>query len=1782
MDDVFVFVCVLDGHRRLSGSLSADRQAVLLLLQPATTPQCKQFWRGHTYHRGQGAIKKEKRSVEKGVTQLGGEVLVRKSGRAGAVERHPFPVDRLIFSRGAPETVMKSVVLLALLGAALALRGGSQHLRSIDNLQKDVQESAFRSGREYRYRFDGQLSAGLPLPTAQHGMTRVQALVSLQMTSDKTFLMQLNRVQFANSQDKREPRTLQPIESFEKISMEKEHQDLLSLPVEFQYRHGMISEIRFSDDDQTWSENIKRAVVNMLQVNILKKSQVHGDSEESDEARSFVSVERTLEGECEVFYTQEQRRESEQQWTKSINFDKCTQRPEVRRTFAPICEDCDSTLNKDKMSSSVFTYNLTGTPDNFLIHQVELKSQHLFAPISEKQQLLGAFVSNKLELVYAGKKETEIPAVRGERTQHLVYDNKWELAEEKFAQTGEEKHLRQLPKWENKVEMVEKMFVQMGKQVEEGVSLETAHFVSRIVKVLRFCNEEEVSKVHRQLTQSSQFSEKTAEHLRGIFYNCLALAGTRVTIHQLGEKIQEQKYISPVKAAQTLKSLVDMRSPSVEIAEEILRICESDASASSPVLRQSCWLTYGSVVNGFCVPQEHIRFAERDTKKMCPRDFKLKVVRQLIENFKSASTNYEKTLALKSIANAGLDVSVVELEKIIYDQTEEKTIRVQAIEALRLLNVVMPRKIQQLLMPIYKSRQQPVQVRMSALNQILRSKPEIAVLSQVADQIKQERSQQVRSFTISMLQSFADNQSPCQKTFSALVERILAAVPEQQLRLADSRYGSWSAYSQKYQTGLDFNWGAIFTNESVLPNDIMASIDGMFAGEWNEYIAQIGLTQQNVDKIIRQVIAKVQETGFEEIVVRGKRSTSFRPTEILNNLLEKLRISRRSHNAEEPQAMLYVRFRGMDYAFVPFDAETIPEMVKSMIQGGKIQIGEIERIFAQGIHFSTSGAFFGYESYRRIPTALGMPVRLSSKMPTVSTINGNVKFEIEPKNGKKINGLRFHLQAQPKVASTHVTSLSIMCPVVEAGTKLLHQAVLDTPINTQVHINWEKKIFIQTTTKVPREQLSVVQLQSRPVTFVRVWSQESRQYPEPTEMTLRFPQKSQYLVSNIQRDYFEKSGLKVSVSGSIHRPVFPTESHIPKPLLIANNDLEIVVEPTENTPKDIITIFEAELFRPSELLEPQMDKIWEKKESSRFMEVEEDEYDQDERLTHVSKYVKNMKKQKAIEHKIIFEMKTSGHSNDLFFKSLITANCNQHMSFCKTEVEFQRSAVEGENRQWQLEATIQTLYPQMPKTIQEMSEQKNRDFVALCEMNWGAHQSNKMTLKVQGQQSRQQREWLKRADRKQNMLSEQEKLAEAARLNTYQIAAEYELTKPSQRFFEYLQTMVETRYGNIWLSEYETVEKDQGRMRAQLTIEPRSRQTANLTVETPSQRMTIRDMRLPYALPTAQIHYTSGSQRQQHPVQKLAQKITKQAECVVKSKEIQTFDDVFYRAPITPCYSVLAKDCGSNQPEFVVLMKQVKKGGDAKNVKVINNGNEVEMELKNERLHVTVNGKKVEYDEEKEQENNKEINVEWYNEKMVKIVTEPVTVQFDGVVARVHLSALYKNQQCGLCGHYDDEHENEFRGADNEEKTDIQEFAKSFLYKDEECEMDDETMNKKSNFRRINEETSSSEEDNQENQDENEPKQKTIIVERPHHTCFSQEQQPECDESSKAVETRKQKVDFICVPAHDAESRRLMRVARREPLSAQHLEQLQNLDKSEKRTIVMQLPKRCELAEFAY
>jgi len=289
---------------------------------------------------------------------------------------------------------------------------------------------------------------------------------------------------------------------------------------------------------------------------------------------------------------------------------------------------------------------------------------------------------------------------------------------------------------------------------------------------------------------------------------------------------------------------------------------------------------------------------------------------------------------------------------------------------------------------------------------------------------------------------------------------------------------------------------------------------------------------------------------------------------------------------------------------------------------------------------------------------------------------------------------------------------------------------------------------------------------------------------------------------------------------------------------------------------------------------------------------------------------------------------------------------------------------------------------------------------------------------------------------------------------------------------------------------------------------------------------------------------------------------------------------VIYKAPITTCWSVLAQDCWSESttPRFTVLLKKQSKQSEEKTLRVVTPSHVVEVEQTGEeKLIIKINGK-VERDEQKLSERNV-----YSLEKHVKIELDELVVLFDGYSVKLRMSARMQNAQCGLCGHYDGERDNELRRADNTITDDVKNFHESYLHR-ENCQLEENELERDSQFElysrehpiyksaseESNESIESSEEsaeldtinkktrqqwtreqnDYQTEKIEKTPVKRTHVIEYNHRVCFSKEAVAECPRRTMPHEQKQteKKIKFACIERSQPEALKLTRLARQQVL----------------------------------
>ncbi|VDK63348.1 unnamed protein product, partial [Cylicostephanus goldi] len=215
---------------------------------------------------------------------------------------------------------------------------------------------------EYIFRFEGDVHTGIPLPTDTE-ISRFESMVHVQTLDDHYAILKLKNVRFATGKDERKE-TFKNIEDLKLRTIAREHLELLELPVRFAYRNGMVSELQFFHNDETWSMNVKRSIINLLQLNLHKMGRTdETNMERYENVRElnndyFTAVERTIEGECEVAYTIVRREEDITEVTKSVNFNKCTHRPLSMYNFRYLTECRDCKENNVLEPTTVYTYLL--------------------------------------------------------------------------------------------------------------------------------------------------------------------------------------------------------------------------------------------------------------------------------------------------------------------------------------------------------------------------------------------------------------------------------------------------------------------------------------------------------------------------------------------------------------------------------------------------------------------------------------------------------------------------------------------------------------------------------------------------------------------------------------------------------------------------------------------------------------------------------------------------------------------------------------------------------------------------------------------------------------------------------------------------------------------------------------------------------------------------------------------------------------------------------------------------------------------------------------------------------------------------------------------------------------------------------------------------------------------------------------------------------------------------------------------------------------------------------
>nr|CAD2128944.1 unnamed protein product [Meloidogyne enterolobii] len=303
--------------------------------------------------------------------------------------------------------------------------------------------------------------------------------------------------------------------------------------------------------------------------------------------------------------------------------------------------------------------------------------------------------------------------------------------------------------------------------------------------MLRMCSYEDLKQIEQNSQQYHQNQQQTAKQ---ILVDAMAISGTRNCVVRMAEIINNQE-VSPHKAAYTISQLTGLQSPSNSIVKEVQKLCQSEQVKNRPIV--------------------------------------------LVEQYEKATTLQEKLNALASLGNAGIDTSTPQLEQIIKDRSEPSLSRAKAIDALRRLTTKQPMTLQHMLLPIYLNNQEDPNVRIVALQILMRTQPEPSVIDQIIYTMSQEPNKRVKAYTYQTMKMVAKSKNPADRQMSKHVKNAMqsANVDEQQLW----SYAKWQipVYSPEQEEGIFLTLATEYSQRSWMPSLSYMKIDSYFKDQSN-------------------------------------------------------------------------------------------------------------------------------------------------------------------------------------------------------------------------------------------------------------------------------------------------------------------------------------------------------------------------------------------------------------------------------------------------------------------------------------------------------------------------------------------------------------------------------------------------------------------------------------------------------------------------------------------------------------------------------------------------------------------------------------------------------------------------------------------------------------------------------------------------------------------------------------------------------------------------------------
>ncbi|XP_074524846.1 vitellogenin-1-like isoform X3 [Halichoeres trimaculatus] len=858
----------------------------------------------------------------------------------------------------------------------------------------------FAPSKTYVYKYEALLLSGLPEEGLAKAGLKIKSKVLIRAEAENTYMMKLEEPELFEYNGVWPKDNLTPVT---KLTTALAAQ--LTTPIRFEYANGVVGKVFAPEDITPFVMNIKRGIMNILQLNIKKTQNVY----ELQEAGA--------QGVCKTLYAiTEDEKADRILLTKTRDLNHCQERivKDMGLAYTEKCSKCQQE-SKNLRGATAYNYILKPASHGILILEAAVNELIQFSPFSERNG--AAQMQTKQSLVFLEVQKAPIVPIQAQYLHRgsLEYEFSSELLQTPI----------QLIKITNVHAQIAEVLNHLVTHDVERVHEDAPLKFLELIQLLRDARYEDLETIWSQY--------KTRPVYRQWILDAIPATGTPAALRFIKEKFAADE-LTVAEVAQALVACMHMVTANTESIKLVEALAMTQNIVQNPILREIVFLGYGTMVSKYCVDLP-----------VCPIEL-IRPIQELLAEAVVRDEIRDITLFVKVLGNAGHPTSLKPITKILPIHGTAATalpmrVHADAIMALRNIAKKEPRMIQEVALQLYMDKSLHPELRMLACIVLFETRPAMGLVTSLANIVKEEQNLQVASFTYSHMKSLTRSTAAIHASVAAACN-VAIKILSPRLDRASLRF-SKAVHMDFYNSPLMLGAAAsaFYINDAatLLPRSVVAKTTAYLSGAAAD-VLEVGVRTEGLQEVLLK---------DPTLIDNADRITKMkRVIKALSQL--------RSLPTSTPLASVYIKFFGQEIAFANIDKAIIDQAI-AIATGPSVKNLGMDAIKAllSGVSYNYAKPILATEVRRILPTAAGIPMELSLYTSAVAAASVKVRATTTPALQENFHlshllktDIRLETEIKPSIATNTFAVMGVNTAFIQST--LLSRAKLNSIVPAKI------------------------------------------------------------------------------------------------------------------------------------------------------------------------------------------------------------------------------------------------------------------------------------------------------------------------------------------------------------------------------------------------------------------------------------------------------------------------------------------------------------------------------------------------------------------------------------------------------------------------------------------------------------------------------------------------------------------------------------------------------------